>query len=114
MGEDIVALWAACCSLTHTFPHLNDLAGTGLTFKLYAGQWTTQRHSAGQLLERPTKVVASVLAAAVSSGFELVLVVWFARQARQSYGLLQLSGPSTTPNAVSAAEKNRSKTIIIT
>jgi hypothetical protein len=33
---DHESLWAACFLLTYTFPLLNDLAGTGFTFRLYA------------------------------------------------------------------------------
>jgi sugar porter (SP) family MFS transporter len=36
MAVATTALWAACFLLTYTFPLLNDLAGTGLTFWLYA------------------------------------------------------------------------------
>lgn len=37
MAVATTALWAACFLLTYTFPLLNDVAGTGLTFWLYAG-----------------------------------------------------------------------------
>jgi SP family sugar porter-like MFS transporter len=37
MAVATTALWAACFLLTYTFPLLNSLAGTGLTFWLYAG-----------------------------------------------------------------------------
>jgi SP family sugar porter-like MFS transporter len=37
MAVATTALWGACFLLTYTFPLLNDLAGTGLTFWLYAG-----------------------------------------------------------------------------
>lgn len=36
MAVATTALWAACFLLTYTFPLLNDFAGTGLTFWLYA------------------------------------------------------------------------------